>query len=73
MYPMSDVEAEKVAWRTYDFCADWCAARGLKGTIGDPLPNLLSGDVLKLINDDPEAFEQRVRQCAYARAMGNLR
>lgn len=60
---------EKTLWEAYDSCAEWCAARGLKGEIGDPLPNLLSSDVLALINGDPESFEWRVRQCAYARAM----
>lgn len=56
-------------WATYDAVAEWCARRGLKGAIGDPLPNLLSASVAKLINDDPEAFEERVRLTAYALAM----
>ena len=59
-------------WIVYDSCAAWCAKRGIRGKIGDPLPNLLSNDVLKLINDDLEAFETRVRQMAYARAMENV-
>lgn len=57
-------------WKAYDAAADWCARRGLKGKVGDPLPNLMSGDVVKAINADPEAFEERVRLSAYARAMG---
>lgn len=56
-------------WTEYDLIAEDLAKRGLKGTIGDPLPNLISSEVHKLINDDPEAFERRVRQCAYALAM----
>lgn len=56
-------------WAVYDSCAEWCAKRGLKGKIGDPLPNLLDSRVVKLINDDPEAFEQRVRDTAYALAI----
>jgi hypothetical protein len=55
---------------SYDACAEWCAKRGLKGAIGDPLPDLLSKEVLDFINEDPEAFEERVRQTAYALAMG---
>lgn len=53
----------------YDACAEWCAKRGLQGKIGDLLPNLVSSEVVEMINSDPEAFEQRVRQCAYALAM----
>jgi|ERR1700677_3135923 len=60
---------ESLAWNTYDSCAEWQAKRGFTGAIGDPLPELLSGCVLKLINDDPEAFQNRVRQCAYAMSM----
>lgn len=57
-------------WREYDAAAEWCARRGIAGNIGDPLPELLSGDCAALINDDPEAFSERVRQTAYALAMG---
>jgi len=57
----------------YDAAADWCAARGLKGTNGDPLPTNLSDAVRDAICDDPEAFEARVRECAYARAMSQIR
>jgi len=57
------------AWVEYDQAADWCAARGSKGEIGDPLPDLLSVEAHHLINADPEAFADRVRSCAYARAM----
>jgi len=58
-------------WQEYDAAADWCAVRGLKGKLGDPLPELLSTEAHKLINDDPEAFEERVRLAAYARAMAH--
>ena len=48
-------------WREYDGAAEWCARRGLKGAIGDPLPDYMSPIVHEEINADPEAFEQRVR------------
>jgi hypothetical protein len=60
-------------WETYDAVAEWCAKRGLKGNVGDPLPNLLSGDVAALINADPEAFARRVRMTAYALAMNSVK
>lgn len=53
-------------WKAYDQAAEWCARRGLKGAIGDPLPNYLGSDVNDMINEDPEAFEKRVRECAYS-------
>lgn len=56
-------------WREYDFCAEWCAKRGLTGKVGEPLPELLSDDVFALINDDTDAFAERVRSMAYALAM----
>lgn len=56
-------------WGEYDSAAEWCARRGLKGADGDPLPPMLSADCLALINDDPEAFGERVRATAYALAM----
>ena len=59
-------------WTEYDNAADWCATRGLTGKAGDALPALISAECLREINDDPEAFERRVRQHAYARAMDKL-
>lgn len=56
-------------WREYVDAAWWCAARNLKGKIGDPLPELLSREALEFINEDPEAFESYVRMSAYALAM----
>lgn len=57
----------------YDSAAEWCAIRGLKGKVGDPLPaNMDPNGALKYINADPESFEKRVRQFAYARAMSNI-
>lgn len=54
----------------YDAAAEWCAKRGLKGSIGDALPlNMDSDGALCCINADPEAFQERVRQFAYALAM----
>lgn len=57
------------AWLEYDAAADWCAARGIRGAIKDPLPENLSDRAMELINIDPEAFERRVRDVAYARSM----
>lgn len=59
-------------WKAYDAAAEWCAKRGLMGAIGDPLPNLMARDTVDLINDDPEAFADRVRLTAYAMAMEAL-
>jgi len=54
----------------YDSAARWCAMRGIKGKIGDRLPDLMSPDgALKYISADPEAFQERIRQFAYAQAM----
>ena len=56
--------------REYDDAALWCAHKGYKGAIGDPLPpNMGSPGAIDYIQADPEAFEQRVRQCAYMLAM----
>ena len=57
----------------YDYAAEWCAKRGIKGKGGDPLPQLLSGECIRWINDDPEAFEQRVKDTAYALSMGAIK
>ena len=59
-------------WREYDSAAEWCAKRGLKGAVGEPLPHLISGETVDMINDDPDAFQERVRQTAYALAMNRL-
>lgn len=56
-------------WLEYDAAADWCAARGIRGTIKDLLPENLSDRAMELINIDPEAFERRVREHAYFRSM----
>jgi hypothetical protein len=61
------------AWREYDAAADWCAARGIRGAIKDPLPENLSDRAMELINIDPEAFERRVREHAYFRSMSGNR
>ncbi len=53
----------------YDSAANWCTLRGIKGNAGDPLPpNMNPDSALYYINADPEAFQERVRQCAYAMA-----
>lgn len=57
------------AWQEYEAAADYLAARGLTGDIGDPLPELMTPEAVYLINYDVEAFQERVRLCAYARSM----
>jgi hypothetical protein len=57
-------------WDEYDRAAMDMAKRGLKGQIGDPLPNLMSAECVDLINEDVEAFQLRIRQSAYAYAIG---
>lgn len=54
----------------YDSAAKWCAERGYKGKVGDPLPaNMASEGALKWIQEDPESFEERVKEMAYMVAM----
>lgn len=53
----------------YDAAAEWCAKRGLKGDSGCPLPNLMDSRVVEAINEDPDAFAERVRLFSYAMAM----
>jgi hypothetical protein len=56
-------------WTEYDSAAEWCARRGIAGRVGDNLPPCMSLRVLREINADPDAWEQRVRDTAYALAM----
>lgn len=58
-------------WDEYDSAAEWCARHNSKGGLGDPLP-VVSVGCSKLIDDDPEAFEEHVRRYAYAVAMERL-
>ena len=60
--------AQRRAYAEYDSVADWCAVHHLRGDVGDRLPDGLSVKVSRLIDDDPEAFQARVRACAYERA-----
>lgn len=55
--------------REYDAAAEWCARHGLKGKPGDALPMLMSKATVDAINEDTDAFAERVRECAYALAM----
>lgn len=59
-------------WAEYDSAAAYLAKRGMLGIAGDALPDGLSVSCQRLIDDDPEAFEQRVKETGYAIAMGNL-
>jgi len=56
-------------WAEYDAAASQLAQEGKKGEIGCPLPANMSVVAVALINDDPEAFQERVRLSAYALAM----
>ena len=56
-------------WGEYDSAAEWCAKRGSKGRNGDRLPENLSSDVLDEINGDIDAFQERVKNHAFALAM----
>lgn len=59
-------------WIEYDACAEWQAKRGLCGKPGSALPENVSAACANVINGDPEAFAERVRDCAYAIAMNKL-
>lgn len=59
-------------WTEYDSAAEWCAKRGIKGTEGDSLPDLMSGACCELISADPDAFQRRVKDMAYGLAMEKL-
>jgi hypothetical protein len=63
------MNAPAYAWQEYDWAADALARKGLTGKPGDPLPDLMSEACHDLINADPEAFQRRVRESAYARSM----
>ena len=60
---------DECSWAEYDSAAEYLAKRGLTGKAGDPLPALLSTACLEAINEDEEAFQERVRKTAYALAM----
>lgn len=60
---------EQIAWQEYDAAAEHFAKKGIIPKEGDQLPNLMSRKAVELINADPEAFQDRVRLTAYARAM----
>ena len=57
-------------WAEYDALAEWCARRGRTGAVGTMLPANVSADVMREIDADPKAFEERVRACGYALARG---
>ena len=59
-------------WLEYDSAAKDLARKGLTGKIGDPLPLNMSKAAVDLINEDPEAFQLRVRQSAYALSMEGI-
>jgi hypothetical protein len=59
-------------WSEYDSAAEYLAKRGLRGEIGDPLPMNMTPQAVALINEDPDAFQERVRATAYALAMESV-
>ena len=65
------MEEERI-WEEYDMCAEWCAKRKIKGNLGDNLPDLISSEVVDLINGDIAAFKQRINDFAYGLAMDKL-
>ena len=67
----NQVPVTSPAWAEYDSAAKYLADKGLTGAPGDPLPALLSTEVHNLVNDDIEAFQQRVNDFAYANSMNN--
>ncbi len=70
MTPLEGLELPIEHAAEYDAAAEWCARRGYKGNVGDPLPcNMAADGALKYISDCPESFQERVRQFAYAMAM----
>lgn len=60
---------EAIAWTEYDAVAERLAREGKTGSVGTELPALMNARTIEFINADPEAFESRVRQFAYAVAM----
>jgi hypothetical protein len=64
--------ADKVAWTEYDYAAKVLASQGHGGALGDPLPDGLSPRCCELIDEDPEAFQRRVRETAYGLAMARV-
>lgn len=53
----------------YDAAARWCAVRGFSGAPGDSLPEGLSVSCSHAIDNDPDAFMERVADTAYGLAM----
>lgn len=56
----------------WERAAEWCAERGLKGVVGDPLPEGISVAAWDAISAAPEAFAETVARYAYARAMRSV-
>ena len=58
-----------INWNEYDSAAMWCAKRGYLLRDGEPLPPLLSSDVMKEISEYPDSFISRIKLFSYANAM----
>lgn len=65
-------ETDRLAWIEYDAIATSLARRGEPCRIGTALPPLVSMEAVALIEDDPEAFMERVRAIAYGIAMERI-
>jgi hypothetical protein len=70
---MKTLDPKHPAWKEYDAAAEWCAKLGYAGRDGDPLPSNMSVESVALINADPESFERRVKDYAYALAMNKTK
>ena len=57
------------AWTEYDYLAEWCAKHGKDGSFGTVLPDGVSAQAMDLINEDVDAFMERVRSFRYAQCM----
>lgn len=53
------------AWKEYDMLAEHCAKHGIAGPCWSRMPENISGRVVALIEEDPEAFCSRIREFAY--------
>lgn len=66
---------ERTVWEKYDEAADKCSGIGVFSICDETIEKIrvfVSSEVIDLIEEDPESFEERVRLFAYADAMKNV-